>query len=290
MDDRHANTNQGQAHNDLPPHDAGIPSDRTEDDQIAPTSHKHRAEYTQEHWPNRVMAIGTCVLVVITGFYASYARQQAALTSDSLRAVNDTLTETKKLTTAAKTQAEAAVTQANAATASVKSTQEANKLAEIAMRASIGSVRRDQRAWLSVSGFILNKEPEDNQTIMVKIGLANSGKTPALNVRNRTRLELGSDSSRPRWNSFRFENPAVVFPGATGFSFDSGDMVTGTGGAVLYRSKKAHVFIRAMVTYDDVFRVSHFTEICAIHTFGDLLTVFRYCPKDNNIDREYEGK
>src|SRR5260370_23752645 len=47
---------------------------------------------------------------------------------------------------------------------------------------ALGIARHGQRAWVTASRFVMSAEPENGKPITVKIGLSNSGQSPALDL------------------------------------------------------------------------------------------------------------
>jgi hypothetical protein len=123
--------------------------------EIPASKLEHNRTDTPEHWPNRVVALSTCVLVIITGVYACYARQQATAAIDSATAAKDA---------------------ADAAKTSAATTDQ--------------QVHRGERAYLGLSKIRLKTLPATGKDLRLTFGIENTGRTPAQNVVSASNLEI----------------------------------------------------------------------------------------------------
>lgn len=247
-------------------------------------------------WPSAQITFDFLV-VVFTGALAVTSYLQ-------WHALRDTLTETKNLAIAAKQQAGAAVIQADAAkiqaTTSADGVQVsrlANELAGRGITQNLETARRDQRAWLSIQGCTISKEPGayptdpngklrptfttdevDATAIALICGVVNTGKTPAVNVKTWALPSIGIPL-RPNWKTFPATAAEIVFPGdnATVFQINIEKMVLSPIQNTQYRDGKQRVFFALRVEYDDALHFHHWTEACYSRKFNDALMAFTYC-------------
>ena len=81
MDDEKSQTDQEESGNDLPPKNVSV-ADSDKEKEIGSNKDDQGASGDHERWPHRVIAIFSTLLVLITGFYTFYARQQIDLTRE----------------------------------------------------------------------------------------------------------------------------------------------------------------------------------------------------------------
>lgn len=146
MNDDSTRSDQRQSDDHLPPNDPVVPADSVKDDQVRSETHHHSAERHQERWPNRMMALATIALVVITSFYTCYAGQQVVLLRESVKAAQDA---------------------AEVASSQLMSQREA--------------VRLERRAWVFATQFTLSAQPAyAPHEAHVTISHTNTGQIPAM--------------------------------------------------------------------------------------------------------------
>jgi hypothetical protein len=139
-----------------------------------------------DHWSKGVEAICAIVLVFITGYYAFYARKQAASSETAAHAAENavgvasrTLEETQRSNDR----------QAKLSDLARKSSEAATK---DTLSATIENFHREQRAWISFGLASVGYLPPAHLPY-IEVPWTNNGKTPAVHVKfgiNRVPIEL----------------------------------------------------------------------------------------------------
>jgi hypothetical protein len=147
----------------------------------------------------------------------------------------------------------------------------------------------DQRAWVSITSFRLEKEPtEDATDITIKFSLVDSGKTPAVNCifeRQPSLLTAPRNEFPKTWALRPKDQPVfVLMPGA-----EQGKTYPWKPDAShipLYKAKRYMLYVQVKVWYDDVFGGHHWATTCRSHEFesGKALDDFGFCPTGTEID------
>ena len=212
MNGNPADNNKENPQGDLPPFEESESEHRGKNKITAENVNRTGNKQSQAHWPNRIMAVASIFLVLVTFFYTNYARQQTHLTREGLDATRATLNENtrqfsatlqemKEQTVAAKTAAAASKEAASAMTKSVNATERQIEMAGQQMEVMKGQIddardalRLDQRAWLGYHKYVVqarandtatwtNREPKTGEQFRVRFFIHNVGKTPAFKVR-----------------------------------------------------------------------------------------------------------
>lgn len=271
-----------------------------EDEHRAPTKNATGAANTERPAkPERprstraevVIALLTfAILVTYIGLYL--------LSSDQLKLTREALESSDRrsatILNEMKNQGKAMQDSANAATVQAA-------ISKSALEASIETSRRDQRAWLGVRGMVLSKEPEGSEPIRITAILANTGKTPAMLINNKSQKWIGAGGNPP-WKTWdqvaTSEGAETIFPGDTtrsltlSFGVFRPDMFrpdmfdTGANEINLYRDRRATMHVQVRLEYVDVFGCRPWTPICLYRDFGEPLNTFHPCAQGNDIDRE----
>lgn len=162
------------AHDDphsYPPIDSPVDQPQVEPaiTQRSPADNPQPAQPDQQDhrdmWPNRVVALATAILVVVTALYTHYARQQAIL----MRAAVEATREATRVT-----QDALALTR---------------EQFRIDQRPYVGTISRPQGVLTSNLPFF---SPDNNGSISWNWYFSNLGKSPALNVRFSHYVEIGA--------------------------------------------------------------------------------------------------
>jgi len=149
------------------------------------------------------------------------------------------------------------------------------------------NVWRDQRAWVSVPRCVLDREPSAGDLFTIRCVIVNTGKSPALKVRDTYRLSIQpSANSEPDWKASKVSAPSVIPPSAQNdFWFSaSPDAVVPKLAADLYAAGGNKVWIRSLISYSDVFGRAHWVKTCSYHTVGAPLDNFTACDDGNTTD------
>jgi hypothetical protein len=130
----------------------------------------------------------------------------------------------------------------------------------------------DQRAWL---GIIASDEtqtmPETaNQPFIIRLGIVNTGKTPAMNVRTVTSFDFSPSGSTPNYaqiDAYLKDYSGVIFPGAKpAIEFPIG-ATNASGERIPLNEEQFHsidngdtrIDVFGKILYDDIFGVHHWT-------------------------------
>jgi hypothetical protein len=160
-----------------------------------------------------------------------------------------------------------------------------------AIKATQEQMRLDQRPWAYVFSYSLSEEPEAGKPITVKIGVLNSGKTPAVNLGVMTHPSCWDrETPEPDWTTVANDlSHAMVPPQATGFSVTTSPL-TLANCLDAYNSGQAAIYVRAKIVYDDTFGQPHWTTVCILHHHGRPLNEFDLCKTGNDVDRTPTAK
>ncbi len=214
----------------------------------------HRVTKEQDqplHWTRYVEAACAIALVLITSTYTYYASRQA---------------------TAALTAAHAAKSAADTANETLIEMQTNNKeSAQFAER----KFHIEQRPYLTATD-IKSNSPISAGENRIMLGLFNTGKSPALNVRIEPSFYLGEKrlienpskrsesivaADKPIFNTYTIE----IIPN------DNLRIATGT-----------QLHFRFTVIYTDIFRDWHITQICTYYSPKEA--AYKYCDKGNSVE------
>lgn len=145
----------------------------------------------------------------------------------------------------------------------------------------------EQRAWIGVSEWALDREPEDGSTITIRAILSNTGATPATNVITKSRLHVWDRPIFDEWDSVKADQSgSTILPDASGHGVNKTVRIDKPGMAAAYKDNKVRVYFTGRINYNDVFGRPHWTTFCAYHTYGQDLKLFNVCPTGNEMDLE----
>jgi len=165
-----------------------------------------------------------------------------------------------------------------------------NKRTRDALDASVAASRLDERPWLVPSGFRLSEEPGLDTGVTVTVFVVNTGKTPALELVNQSKLFLlNVDPPGPNFDlPVNPRSRAIVAPGATAaVQFKTDPLILKTLREMsFYTSLSYRIYLEALVRYKDTFNQDHWTTVCAYHVSGAALDYFQYCEHGNEVDEE----
>src|ERR1035437_3937533 len=153
MDDEKTGSDQHQSEPDLPPLNGIVVPDSTKEDEISSSKRDDGAHKTEENWPNRMMAICTGVLVLITGFYTYYASGQLSVMQGQLAEMKSGAAQTDSAIKAS------------------------NRIAKAGEDANARALEAD-RPWIGMTNFSVTGFGPGNPAT-VRIYFTNAGKRPA---------------------------------------------------------------------------------------------------------------
>jgi hypothetical protein len=204
--------------------------------------------------------------------------------ADKIRqAADDMVTQDQRIADNAHNSLEASDRQSRTAL------EASSKQSAASLGATVASSHLDQRAWLVPSGFKLSEEPTLGIGVTVTVSIINTGKTPALELINQSKLFF-LNIDPPQTNFDLPVNPrsrAIVAPGASGVEFQSDSMTLKTLSQMgFYTNLSYKIYLEALIRYKDTFNQDHWTTVCAYHVSGAPLSTFQYCEHGNEVDEE----
>ena len=205
---------------------------------------------------------------------ADAAANQADAAKISADSAISLVAQNRQLIGATQTQAGASLTQANTARESFEQSKKdiAATLAQgrTALNATIDAAHLNERAWVTVLRLQLSAEPEAGKEVFVDTWLANTGKTPALNIGVRTRLLLSeSDPLLPEPATAKTNDDfqASLAPGTIDTHVPSVPWSIPMSNIAGYLQKQQklyiHGIIHGIIKYNDIFK-DH-TGLLSVH-------------------------
>lgn len=188
-----------------------------------------------------------------------------------------------------KLQAQAKATEDSVNTAR-NAVRENSSEAQRALTATIDTAHLDQRAWVVASNFSLSEEPVENKPFKVMISLANTGKTPALDVINVGAIYVWygqpiNNLAMPTNSRSRAMIPPTIFGASGSGSFETGEYKLSRRDLDQYDAKITNIYVNALISYKDVFGCPHWTRVCMFHVHGDPPEKFEFCSTGNEVDQ-----
>jgi len=247
---------------------------------------------------NRWTVIFTGLLFVTSGVSDWLLLRQVSINRESSDAAKDAAKSAQDAVLVAQGQL---IQSLNAADASDTNSQTAmtssEKQSVSALNASRDALRLEQRPWVVASTFELAAEPITGNSVSVTTYAVNTGRTPAIDVTTRTSLSISnvvppfpnlplpehvnyrgiiapSPSITDRTYSFKHEDPPITIPDRF---------------VQPYKDQRFTIYIYAVIRYRDVFKIPHWTAICAMHKFGQSLSEFNNCPYGNELDQNQKA-
>ncbi|MBZ5696400.1 MAG: hypothetical protein LAN36_13700 [Acidobacteriia bacterium] len=170
--------------------------------------------------------------------------------------------------------------------ASQENADASNKQSYKALDTTIESFHLDQRPWAYMSQYVLSGEPEENKEFTIKIGMFNSGKTPAFDVTPKS--QVFNYNVEPPETDFtkapEAKSRGLVPPGITEISFTTDPMKIVGPSLSAYNNGINSIYVHARIDYVDAFKMPHWTTICIFHIHGRPLSEFQYCERGNDAD------
>lgn len=213
----------------------------------------------------------------------SAAKTAKATLDQNKKAAVDTLNEMIKQS---KTMRESAI-----------STKETVKQSKASLDATIEHFRLEQRAWVGPVEVSPAEYAEGDKKVYVKEGqkikggirFVNSGKTPALNVRNAYGFRYLKSGIAPSVTLKATEMPpgstTIMQPGMSGYLYPTPiplERVISKTDIDDIINERVIVYIIGIITYDDIFKRNHSSKFC-LRLKSDL-TTFESCTTNNEID------
>ena len=299
MNGNPADNNEEKPQGNPPPFEGSESEHRGKNKITAENVNRTGNKQSQAQWPNRIMAVASILLVLVTFFYTNYARQQTHLTREGLDATRATLNENtrqfsatlqemKEQTVAAKTAAAASKKAASAMTKSASATERQIEMAGQQMEVMKGqiddardSLRLDQRAWLGYHNYVVqarenptstwtNREPKEGEEFRVRFMIQNVGKTPAFSVQlmaiEPKITPIGNIPNEPEgWTGTvtRF----VIFPDDDGISHNTISLKLTDQQFSAYSNATKEVFFWAKLYYCDISGRRHWAQTGVSHIF-----------------------
>jgi hypothetical protein len=136
----------------------------------------------------------------------------------------------------------------------------------------------EQRPWVTVSRFNVS-EKLDEKLLDVTFWLQNTGKTPALATRADIELFLWNTEPAPAEINGLTSIPTSfdVAPAVTSRNFSYHWPVDKEASISDYRDGRLRLYIVAILQYEDMYKLSHRTQVCAYHLVGNSADQMTYC-------------
>jgi hypothetical protein len=171
------------------------------------------------------------------------------------------------------------------------SARQSGMQAQRALDASISAFRIDQRPWALPQAFTLSAEPEVAKQFTVQIAVANSGKTPAMDVIPHSQSGLiYSCSMMPPMPELAdpkdVKSIGILPPGQSGITYTTDPFSQITQPEVTsYTNGMTRVVVQGLIRYTDEFHTKHWTKFRVFHEHGTPLNIWSYCDSGNDVDR-----
>lgn len=255
-------------------------------------TNKHQCHYIEKPEKNKSnirknIEVGCAVaLVFITSFYTYYARKQARSSetaanaaADAVKVAGNTLGETQRSNARQERLAD-----------ENRASSEADS--EKAIKATQDAMRLDQRAWVGMQSIQIAKEL--NKPIVIRVNVANTGKTPAFKYRGQITAEVVPKGQRsiPKYSRTETYNPIdVLIPGEpSGLTLGSKSPPLDQTAINAIDQGMLEVYVYGRLCYEDAFKQPHWTRFCSRYRpeYGDFEGCDSYNETDNgnNANRE----
>jgi hypothetical protein len=198
--------------------------------------------------------------------YAVMAKQLAEMhttgqDTHTLAQQTTTLAEqTKSLAGSAKTAADAAKTSANNSDRIARGSEAAVKTAQ-------ASMRLDQRAWIGIKG-VRDLHLEIGHAPSLTVVFINTGKTPAIKATISSYIEYVPPHERAAENvpgSVDEASNTTISPGEEQWSvLNKSQLVLTSAIADAIALRTGNLYVRSVITYDDIFARHHSTHYCGV--------------------------
>ncbi|MGZ4049430.1 MAG: hypothetical protein ACXVNN_08700, partial [Bacteroidia bacterium] len=123
------------------------------------------------------------------------------------------------------------------------------------------------RPYIFIEEFTRNGLYPDNIGLATGI-IRNGGKTPALNVRIFSKMEIYNSGDKCDFKIGEFGNSFSIAPNAP-FKIESGRNITTTQSNAIMKHTK-FLYFWGKITYEDSFGGTYFTSFCAVLKFNDF--------------------
>lgn len=225
------------------------------------------------------------------------AKNQATWTQNLAGSMQTQADRTKDLADRMKDQADQTKTIAEQAKIQALALQGMNKQekslvaqSKRSIEATISNEHNSERAWVTATGFILKQDASGQFRVMVNI--ANTGKTPAVDVSADLKLSFGVlGEFVPRRFSqppkSQYQGKSILAPGKVSTIEIYGSANLDQQGA--YKDEALQIFIDGIIRYKDVSGQQHWTTICDFHTAQAPESTFPFYWLGNDIDRTGES-
>jgi hypothetical protein len=142
-----------------------------------------------------------------------------------------------------------------------------------ALDSTIEIARRDQRAWVGTIEVIPAWRDASNNPIYIKEGsparfgvtIINSGKSPALKVRCKTKFTtLAADVKfSPNYEKFQRQSIGVIQPQGRFILPTAPSLGPITAADIdIFKNSKGILYLFGEITYEDIFKIPHWTTFC----------------------------
>ena len=194
----------------------------------------------QGKWPNRIIALATCLLAIITFAYTLYTRDQVKLTREMFGATRDAM--------------------------------------RLEQRPWLGYHRYEIQARKDFVASWEDRGPEEGEEFRIRLFIQNVGQTPAVNVQLMSSgpeiVEVGEIPKEPVLDlSHINDSRQVIFPDVKGLVHDLGPFIL-LGQEYFVLGKE--LFFWARLSYCDITGGGHWTQIGISYALGTDGLVIRW--------------
>jgi hypothetical protein len=242
-----------------------------------------------------VIAVFTIVLALVGWINISVMRGQLSVMQSQLGEMHSGGQDTHDLAIAAQNQAKnigdiyAAADKIRSAAEQVEHDEGLLALnARESLDAAITNAHNSDRAWVTPTNFRLSVSPGPNKQYRTEVYIANTGRTPAIDLSGQFQLVFGPlggitlhDIVENNANS-----KSVLAPGPATTSFYSDSLTLNDMQGRTYDVGMGQLFVIGIIWYKDVFRHPHWTKVCAWHNAGMTDDQFEYYWLGNDVDQE----
>jgi hypothetical protein len=293
---------EDQSHHSENPTVPANPNPIGESDGETPQNQTNNTADHHPHWADRTIAVFT-VLIFLTYITSDYFLwRQLQITARQLDQMKGSSTQTDRLLEKADSIAKSMDVANAQQKAALDETLDQNRdalartlaQAKTALDASIAASRTDQRAWVGIVNLKLPKEPIAGQDITITYTLTNTGKTPALGISAKMGFFFrNAEPPSPDWSQVVIAGKGgAAFPNSVSDETRATFYAKSATGPLIeaYKSGTTAIYLWLHVDYEDIFGISHWVQICTVHTSQDAPDRFTHCAQADSVDRSIERR
>jgi hypothetical protein len=225
-------------------------------------------------------SVDTHALAHSAGKQAGAAEKFSASAEGINKETQSAVSQFSRLAAAAASQAKTSESMASVARDALA--QGAKSLGE-----TIEASHLEERPWVVPIRYNLSQEPQNGGSFQVTCWIENTGKTPALDVSETTRLSLRYAEPAPSDlpQNLSPTSRGILPPLAANFSFKTGHLNPGLRQTAGYMDGSMTIYLQGEITYLDTFHESHWTKFCVWHNKWMPNDEFNSCERGNGADQ-----